>query len=220
MEPQELIANFGNRVDDLDFFLEHIVPFTVITSEVLEAAKNKFLAYAEKHVLSFKPKVLLSYELEVVPSKGGKYKLTEEDRDSLLNCMAVTLARSGTFKKPAYVFKKLTDDAFLFIDVTSLDKDIKNKLIYVLSPRMQYVLEEGHVESAIINMIEGKKKMKIKKGRGYCFLKCHLLVTGAERPVLKREVQILYDYGMSKISDEVFKAEVSKFRYIVIELQK
>jgi len=217
MEPQELEQAFGREVTNLKFFLNHTIPFTVISSEVLEVAKRNFIKYAKENVYTFSPKGLPSYELEVIPIKIKKMKFTDEDVEPLLDCVAFTLARSGVFKKPAYVFKSEGND-FAFIDVTKIEKEVKNKLVYILSPRIQYIIEEGKIETAILNMIESVKKHKVTKGRGYCFLKCHLLVKGEERPSLKKEVQTLYNYGINKLTLEEFRKELTTFKFIQVTL--
>jgi hypothetical protein len=232
MEPKTLIEKFGEEVN-LKFFASFPILTTAITSEVLEVAKIRFLDYVKEHIIMWESSEVQPLEFNSIPFGSKKCPFEKicptetttnvnteaqmnEKRiiEQILNVAAFSLMRSGYFKSPIIIFEK-QDNLNFAIKMNDFPRELSNKLTYALSPRIHYLLEKSHYESAIVNMLS-QKNFIILHGRGYAFLKSHLLVEGKERPVLKQEVQYLYKFGMGRIKKEEFLENSSKFRYFKI----
>jgi len=212
---ESITTRFGDKVeeDSLKFLEAVVTPFTAITTETLEAAMIAFKASIK---LWFWKPISPVFELDGLYQDMIRVDLTEAVMQKVLDITAFVLMRSGKFRKPAYLLCK-KDDGFLVLDVSGVPLAVKNKMIYVLSFRISFLLRTTAYESAIVNMIETVKAHKIVHGREYCFLKSHVLVDGPERPILKREVQLLFYYGLGKVADDQFWALVEHHKYIKLK---
>lgn len=219
MNPEELSKRFGNKISDqeLKFLLKYTIPFIPITSESLEYAKKVFIEFVSERVYFFKPVRLTNFELDFMPV-AEKFKWSNDFIESILDTSAYVLGRSGKFKQDCYVFLSY-QEGFLFFNVKGLDTTIKNKLIFLLAPRIQWLLKhQNEYESAIMNMLK-QKRIVLLKGKEYCFLRSHILVEGNERPILKKEVQTLFNLGMDELitGDEIV-IRTKNFKYFNLKL--
>lgn len=213
MNRQELVEKFGEKIelDDINFLLKLTIPFTPITSESLEQNKRNFLKFIENRVFVYQPLNVITYELDYVPN-GKPVTLNDFLINKLLDNVAYTLGRSGKFKNNCYIFHqdKLN---FYYFNIKDLPNNIKNKMIFLLAPRISFLLENvQHYESAIINMMR-QKRYDIVEGKKYCFLRAHILVDGEDRPKMKKELQIIFNFGVGKLEEKLFSETLNNFKF-------